>query len=268
MSHLFYSFFRFLGWTVLYVGSLCAGAQADTLADIKARNKVLIAVDIGVPPYGMLDARMQATGSDVETARLLAQELGVALELIPVTGPNRVPFLLTGKADMVVASFSINEERKRVIDFSIPYGEVQVSIAAPSTQDIRDFADLSGKRVVVTRATTADRALTQGNKQAQIIRYDDDATLITAVVAGQASIAATTPSIVQAINAKQPPTPLEVRFVMQSFPYAIGLRKGDEALRRWLDDWIRTNLANGKLNAIYKKYHGVDLPPSILTAGQ
>jgi len=257
------SIFVLIAWCA---ASLCASAQADTLADIKARNKILIAVDVGVPPYGMLDARMQATGSDVDTAKLLAQDLGVEMDLIPVTGPNRVPFLLTGKADVVVSSFSINAERQRVIDFSIPYGEVQVSIAAPAQSGIQGFADLAGKRVVVTRATTADRALTQGSPNARIIRYDDDATLITAVVAGQASIAATTPSIVQAINTKKPATPLEVRFVMQSFPYAIGLRKGDDALRAWVNDWVRTNLDNGKLNAIYKKYHGVDLPTHILTA--
>ena len=129
---------------------------------------------------------------------------------------------------------------------------------------MKDFADLTGKRVVVTRGTTADKALTTGNKNAQIIRFDDDATLITAVLAGQADIAATTPSIVKAINSKLPPKPLEVRFVMQSFPYGIGLRKGDDALHHWLDGWVKTNLANGKLNEIYKKYHGNGLPASLL----
>lgn len=239
-------------------------AQADTLSDIKARKKILIAIDIGVPPYGMTDAQLKPIGSDVETAQLLAKDLGVEMELVPVTGPNRVPFLLTGKADAVVASFSINEERKRVIDFSLPYGEVQVAIAASAAAGVKDFADLTGKRVVVTRGTTADKALTTGNKNAQIIRFDDDATLITAVLAGQADIAATTPSIVKAINSKLPPKPLEVRFVMQSFPYGIGLRKGDDALHHWLDGWVKTNLANGKLNEIYKKYHGNGLPASLL----
>jgi polar amino acid transport system substrate-binding protein len=241
-------------------------ANADTLADIKARKKILIAVDVGVPPYGMTDANLQPTGSDVETAKLLAKDMGVAMELVPVSGPNRVPFLLTNKADIVVASFSINEERKRVIDFSAPYGEVQVAIAAPATSGIKSFDDLAGKRVVVTRATVADRALTAGAKTAQVIRYDDDATLITAVVSGQADIAATTPSIAHAINQKNPPKPLEVRFVMQSFPYAVGLRKGDDALRSWIDAWVKTNLGNGKLNEIYKKFHGTSLPAAMLVA--
>jgi polar amino acid transport system substrate-binding protein len=256
-----------LAATFAALATLGTSAQADTLADIKARKKIQIAVDIGVPPYGMADANLKPTGSDVETAQLLAKDLGVEMELVPVTGPNRVPFLLTGKADIVVASFSINEERKRVIDFSLPYGEVQVAIAAPATAPVKAFADLTGKRVVVTRGTTADKALTTGNKDAQIVRYDDDATLITAVVAGQADIAATTPSIVQAINAKRPPKPLEVRFVMQAFPYGIGLRKGEDNLRQWLDGWVKANLANGKLDAIYRKYHGNGLPASLTKAG-
>jgi polar amino acid transport system substrate-binding protein len=240
-------------------------AQADTLSDIRARKKILIAVDIGVPPYGMTDANLKPTGSDVETAQLLAKELGVEMELVPVTGPNRVPFLLTGKADVVLASFSINEERKRVIDFSLPYGEVQVAIAAPASSGIKSFSDLTGKQVVVTRGTTADKALSTGNKDAQITRYDDDATLITAVVAGQADIAATTPSIVKAINEKKPPKALEVRFVMQAFPYGIGLRKGEENLKGWLDSWVKKNMSNGKLNEIYRKYHGNALPASLIS---
>lgn len=244
------------------------GAQADTLSDIKARKKILVAVDIGVPPYGMTDANLKPTGSDVETAQLLAKDMGVEMELVPVTGPNRVPFLLTGKADVVLASFSINEERKRVIDFSLPYGEVQVAIAAPPASGIKNYADLTGKQVVVTRGTTADKALTTGNKDAQIVRYDDDATLITAVLTGQADIAATTPSIVKAINDKKPPKALDVRFVMQSFPYGIGLRKGEDNLRHWLDGWVKKNMANGKLNEIYRKYHGNALPASLMAGAQ
>lgn len=240
-------------------------AQADTLADIQARKKLLVAVDIGVPPYGMTDAALKPVGSDVEAAQLLAKDLGVAFELVPVTGPNRVPFLLTGKADVVLASFSVNEERKRVIDFSAPYGVVQVAIAAPAALGINSFKELAGKNVVVTRGTTADKALSTGAKDAQITRYDDDATLITAVLTGQAEIAATTPSIVKVINEKKPPRPLEVRFVMQTFPYAIGLRKGEDRLRQWLDQWVKTRLADGQLNEIYRKYHGSALPASLAT---
>jgi polar amino acid transport system substrate-binding protein len=77
---------------------------ADTLDTIKQRKKILVAVDIGAPPFGMLDAQARQSGSDIEAAQLLAKDLGVALEVVPVSGPNRVPFLLTKKADVVMAS--------------------------------------------------------------------------------------------------------------------------------------------------------------------
>ena len=95
-------------------------AQADLLDDIRAAKKVRIAIDLGVPPYGMTDSQMKATGSDVETARLLARDLGVELEIVQTTGANRIPFLQTGKADIVVSSLSVTPEREKVIDFSVP----------------------------------------------------------------------------------------------------------------------------------------------------
>lgn len=253
-----------LAAAVLALGLLPALAQADTLADIKARKKILIGIDLGVPPYGMMDANLKPAGSDVETAQLLAKDLGVALEFVPVTGASRIPSLLTGKSDIVVSSFSVSEERKKVIDFSAPYGELQTIIAAPAAMNIKSYADLAGKRVVVTRGTTADQALTANVKDAQIVRFDDDATLITAVVSGQADIAGTTPTMVPAINSKNPGKALEVKFVMKTFPYAIGLRKGDDALREWLNGWVQANLKNGKLGEIYKKHQGIALPASML----
>jgi polar amino acid transport system substrate-binding protein len=59
-----------------------AGARADLLDDVKAAKRIRIAIDLGVPPYGMTDGQMKPTGSDVETARLLARDLGVELEIV------------------------------------------------------------------------------------------------------------------------------------------------------------------------------------------
>ena len=90
-----------------------------------------MAIDLGVPPYGMKDAALKSTGSDVETARLLAQDLGVELEIVPTTGANRVPFLQTNKADIVISSMSITPERQKVVDFSVPYAAILAVVGAP-----------------------------------------------------------------------------------------------------------------------------------------
>jgi polar amino acid transport system substrate-binding protein len=244
----------------LAVAGLVGPALADQLSDIKAAGVIRVATDMGVPPYGMMDAKLQPVGSDVDTAKLLAENLGVELELVPVTGANRIPFLLTDRADVVISSFSVNQQRDDVIDFSKPYGKIQIVVAAPESEDIKGFEDLAGKRVVVTRGTTADTGLTEGAKDAEIVRFDDDATLATAITSGQADIAANTPSVIAAINEKRNGAPLEVKFEIRVFPYAVGLREQEPELKAYLDTFVDQNLNNGKLNSIYKKWHGFDLP--------
>lgn len=233
-----------------------APAHADLLKDIREAKKIRIAQDTGSPPYGFVDDALKPVGSDVETAQLLAQDLGVALEMVQTTSPNRIPFLQTGKADIVIASLSVTPEREKVIDFSVPYAQIQAVVAGPKGADIKGFDDLNGKRVATTRGSNNDKVATQAAKGAQMVRYDDDATLVTATVSGQADIIATSPAIVNTVLAKAPQKDLAIKFVMQTVPLGIGLRKNEPELKAWLNDWIKRNTDNGKLGAIYKKYHG------------
>ena len=231
-------------------------AHADLLKDIREAKKIRIAVDTGSPPYGFVNDALKPVGSDVETAQLLAQDLSVALEMVQTTSPNRIPFLQTGKADIVVASLSVTPEREKVIDFSTPYAQILAVVAGPKATVIKGFEDLNGKRVATTRGSNNDRVATQGAKEAQMVRYDDDATLVTAAVSGQADIIATSPAIVNTVLAKSPQKDMVIKFVMQTVPLGIGVRKNEPEFKTWLNDWITKNTQNGKLTAIYKKYHG------------
>lgn len=233
-----------------------ASAHADLLDDIKAAKKIRIAIDLGTPPYGMTDGQMNPTGSDVETARLLAKDLGVELEIVQTTGANRIPFLQTGKADIVVSSLSVTPERAQVIDFSVPYAQILSVVVGPKAQAIKSFDDLAGKRVATTRGTTNDKLATEGAKGAQIVRFDDDATLLTAVSSGQVEIAATAPAMIKVIRDNAPQRDIEVKFVMKGFPLGIGMRKGEAKLQAWINEWIQTKTSNGQLAAIHKKFHG------------
>src|SRR5579871_1422639 len=103
---------------LIAVGSV---AKADLLDDIKQAKKIRIAIDLGLAPYGMTDDKMQPTGSDVETAKLLAKDLGLEFELVPTTGATRIPSLQSGKADLVISTLSVTPERAKVIDFSQAY---------------------------------------------------------------------------------------------------------------------------------------------------
>lgn len=255
------------GLTALCLVGASLAAAADTLDTIRQRKKILIAVDIGAPPYGFLDAQANQAGSDIEAARLLAKDLGVELDVVPVTGPNRVPYLLTKKADVVMASFSITEERRKVIDFSEAYGVVPIVVAGPKAAVLKGFADLAGKNVAVTRGTTSDQELTRGTKEVAgvtVTRYEDDATTNTAVATGQQDYMAAAPSVVPAVRKANPTRDIEVKFVMKSFPYGIGVRKDDAALKAWLDAWVKTNLKNGRFNEIYQRHFGMSLPAEML----
>src|SRR5258708_26635763 len=161
-------------------------ARAQLLDEIIKRGKVQIAVDTGTPPFGITDANMQPDGADIEVAKLIAKDLGVTLEMVPVTGPNRVPFLLSGKADMVVSIFGITPEHAKSVAFSIPYGALKAVIFGPKTVAIKSMADLKGKRIGVARGNIMDIELTATAPEGTIFqRYDDEASSNAALLAGQ-----------------------------------------------------------------------------------
>lgn len=242
--------------------------HADTLDDIRQAKKVRISIDLAIPPAGMADDKLQPIGSDVETARLLAKDLGVALEIVPTTGATRIPNLQTNKADLVISTLSVTPERAKVIDFSVPYAGLQSVVGAARNVNIKSLADLNGKTVTVSRSTTQDTDLTQNAKGANIVRYDDDATLVTAAVSGQAEIIATSLALVNTIKQKNPSRQMEVKFVLRNFGLGVGMRKDEPRLLAWVNEWVKTNLKNGKLNEIYKKYYGVNLSDDILNGAK
>jgi len=251
---------RLLAGALIALLSLAGVAHADTLDDIRKAGKVRIAIDTAIPPFGMTDDKMQPAGSDIDTAALLAKDLGVQLEIVATTGPTRIPTLQTNKADLVVSTLSITPDRAKVIDFSIPYADHPSVVGALKGVAISSYADLAGKKVAVVRGTTQDTDLTREAKGAQLVRYEDDATMALAFASGQVDILATARSLLPAISKKNPARTAESRITMQTNYLAIGLRKNEPALKAWVDAWVKTNLQNGQLGAIYKKWHGVDIP--------
>lgn len=246
-----------------------AWAQSDALAAIRQAGHLRVALEFGRPPWGFKDAQLKMTGSDMETAELLAADLGVKLEIVEVTGPNRIPFLQTNKADIVLSTFSITPERLKVIDFSTPYASAVQMVGAPKSLPLRQESDLRGKRVGVTRATTGDVELTKRAKDlgVEIVRFDDEATNMTALASGQLDIVVQEPAVLSAVAQRNPQRQLEAKFVFTQFPVGIGLRKGEPALKGFVDSWVKRRLADGRLNAIYRKFHGADLSAEVLKGG-
>src|SRR5256714_6460486 len=144
--------------TLLAAWAPIAGAQ--TADELKKKGTISVGMLVDFPPYGTVDASNQPDGYDADVAKLLAKDLGVKLNLVPVTGPNRIPFLLTNKVDVLVASLAVTPERAKQVQFSRPYSAATIVLYGPKKLTIKAPADLKGVRVAVARASTQDTALT------------------------------------------------------------------------------------------------------------
>lgn len=243
---------------------LCAvglSAQAQTLDDILKRGKVMIGIDTSNTPYGMMGKTMEPEGLDVDIANAIAKRMGVKLEIVPVTGPSRIPTLLNNRADIIVATFAPTPERALQVAFSNPYSDVQQVIVAPVTKTIKTVADTGGLKVAVVRGNTQDIAFTPiAPPNCTILRFDDDSSANQAMLSGQVD-ALVTGSVFAALMAKQNPDKnLEIKLSIRDNPLAIGVRRGQQDLLGWINTFIFYMKYSGELEAIHKKF---DVPYSL-----
>lgn len=242
-------------------GPAWAQAGVVTPAEIKKRGKILIAMDTNNPPWGMLDTSMQPDGYDITVGRMLAESMGIPMELVPVTSQNRIPFILTGKADLVMATLTITPQRAEQILFSKPYCAQESVIMAPADTPIHSFDDLKGKRVSVVRGAIQDPMLGQLAPGATVMRYDNDASTIQALMSRQVDATATGFLIPAQTNRLQPGRNYEKKLSLGTQMIGIGMAKGAEELLGAVNGFIDKAKVDGRLAAAFKKYAGVDLLP-------
>lgn len=252
-----------LGLAAAAFMAIAAPASADSLADIKAAGKIRIAVVPGVPLFAYVDENLKLTGSDVEISRLIAEALGVEIEFVEIANAARVPTIQARTADILVGNLAITPQRKEVIDFTVPYSTLDIIVGAPPRYEIADYPDLDGKRIGVTRATVNDQLISEHSPKAEQVRFEDDATLITALASKQLDIVSTQSAVLAAINDRRPDDKLDVKFVQQSLDLGIALPQGEAELRDWLNGWIRENFANGKIPELFRSFHDRDLPSDL-----
>ena len=246
------------------LAALPAAASAETtIDDIISRGKLVVAIDTTTPPYGMLDSQMQPTGFDVELAQLIAKTIGVPVEFVTVTSPGRIPALLTDRVDMVVSIFSITAPRALQVAFSIPYASQSSVVLAPKSVNIKSAKDLVGLKVGVTRGTGEDGLLTaqaEANPGIEILRFDDYASISQAMLSGQidAMGGGDYGDIYLKKSAKG--DDFELKYVLKTFYFGIGVRKDNLQLLQWLNTFIFTVRQDGTLDALSQKYRKTPLP--------
>jgi len=235
--------------------------SAQTSADIKKKGEVTIGMLVDFPPYGTTNANNQPDGYDADVARLLAKDLGVKLNLLPVTGPNRIPFLLTNKVDLLVASLAITPERAKQVQFSLPYAAASIVLYGDKKASMKTAADLKGKRIGVARASTQDVAVTAiAPEGTEIRRFDDDASAMQALMSGQVDAIGCSTTVAAQIDKRAPANAFENKFLLRQQVMGIVLRPGQTELLKTVNDFVTRNTANGELNKLYRKWLETDLP--------
>ena len=256
------SFLRVLA--VLLLSLVGAAAHADGLDTIKKNGVLRVAVPQDFPPFGTVGPDLKPRGYDIDTAALLARQMGVKLELVPVTSTNRIPYLTTGKVDLVISSLGKNAEREKVIDFSNAYAPFFNGVFGPADLPVTKPADLAGKVVGVTRGAVEDLELTKiAPPTATIKRFEDNNSTIQAYLTGQVALVATGNVVAAAVNERTRLRRLDTKFLIKDSPCFIGLNKGEPGLMAEVNRIIGKAKTDGALDEISKKWLQAPLPKTL-----
>jgi polar amino acid transport system substrate-binding protein len=240
-------------------GLFTAGlAQAQSaLDDILKAKVVKIAVPTDFPPYGSVGTDLKPQGLDIDMANLIAAKLGVKADLVPVTTANRIPYLQTKKADLVISTLGKNPEREKVIDFTAAYSPFSIGVFGPKTAAVKAPADLAGKSISVTRGSVDDMELTKvAPAGAEIRRFEDNNATVSAYVAGQVQLIATSVQVATVMMSRNPQAGTESKFVLKDSPNFIGVAKGEDKLRQKVNEIIADAKKSGELDKIAMKWLG------------
>jgi polar amino acid transport system substrate-binding protein len=237
-----------------------ATVDAATPDEIKQNGKLRVGVLVDYPPFGGTDANQQPAGYDADVAALLAKSLGVELELVPVTGPNRIPYLLTNKIDVLIATFGITAARAKQVLFSNPYSALTIYVLAPKSLAIKGAEDLKPVTIGVARASTQDTAITAiAPEGTQIKRFDDDATALQALISGQVQALGASNTILAQLNKDYAKMEIEPKITLKAQANGMAFRKSDTALQEYANKFIAEIEKNGDLSKINERWFGTPL---------
>ena len=243
-----------------------------TLDEIKADGKINIGVFSDKNPFGYVDENGEYQGYDVYLAERLGKDLGVEINYVSTEAANRVEYLETGKVDVILANFTVTDERAEKVDFALPYMNVALGVVSPDSRVITDLSEIGeGDEVIVISGTTAETYLVENNPEIKLQKYDTYANAKNALENGNGVAWANDNTEV-------------IAFALQNSGYTVGIpslgsqdtiapavSKGNTTLLNWINDEIR---ALGKENFFHAAYeatlaetYGLDYEESLVVEG-
>ncbi|MFG1604242.1 glutamate ABC transporter substrate-binding protein [Actinoplanes sp. NPDC049265] len=220
-----------------------------------SQHKLVIGVKNDQPGLGLQTGNTY-TGFDVEIAKIIAKGLGVpdtGIEFKTTVSSNREPFIQQGQVDLVVATYTINDERKKVVNFAGPYFIAGQDLLVPTASTITGPEALAGKKVCSVTGSTPAKRIQTDYKNVQLQQFDSYSKCVTALAGGQVD-AVTTDDIILAGYATQSQYQGKFKVVGKKFseePYGIGLKKTDVAGCNKINDILRASASDGSYQAAW-----------------
>ncbi len=251
---------RKLTGTCALLLALAAGGEAaiaQTVDDITKKGELVVGIDLTNAPWGFLDAKQEPAGFDPAFAKLVADKLGVKLVIERVTGPTRIPFLQSGRADVIISTLSVTAERAKQVWFTIPYAPNPLILIAPKSKTYKTYADLKGARVAVPRGSPQDLTVTKMAPDAIIMRFDDDASVQQALMSGQADLLGGGILVPGTLNKMKPGQDYESKIVLNELHMSMAVKKGATDLLQYLNTLIFLVKQSGELDQLTQQHLGV-----------
>jgi glutamate transport system substrate-binding protein len=228
-------------------------AASGIIGKASSQKKLVIGVKADQPGLG-LQTGTTYSGFDIEIGKILAKGLGVdagAIEWKTTVSANREPFIQQGQVDLVVATYTINDDRKKVVNFGGPYYVAGQDLLVPTASTITGPETLAGKKVCSVTGSTPAKRIQTDYKDAKLQQFDTDSKCVTALAGGQVD-AVTTDDIILAGYASQDQYAGKFKVVGKKFseePYGIGLKKDDKDGCNKINEILKTSATDGSYKA-------------------
>ena len=218
-------------------------AKARTLDEIKKDGKIRIGVFSDKSPFGYVDSNGEVQGYDVEFAKRIGKDLlgsEDAVEFVYVEAASRVEYLKSGKVDIILANFTITDERKEAIDFALPYMKVALGVVSPDDALITDADQLEGKDIIVVKGTTAETYFLQTYPELNFVKYDEYQEAYDALLDGRGDAFATDNTEALAWSNQNKGFTTGIESIGNVDTIAPAVQKGNTELLNWINDEIKS----------------------------
>ena len=228
---------------VFCLGLMAACGKDDShvrsLSEIKESGKVVIGVFSDKKPFGYVDANGDYQGYDVYFGNRLAKDLGVEVEYVPVEAASRVEYLLSNKVDIILANFTVTEERAEKVNFTLPYMKVALGVVSPDRALITDVSQLANKMLIVSKGTTAETYFTQNHPEVNLLKFDQYTEAYGALLDGRGDALSTDNTEVLAWALENEGFSVGVESLGNIDTIAAAVNKDNKELLDWINDEIK-----------------------------